>query len=213
MPLNVPIAMAPSDTTYTVHSERQRWSVDQLAATPNGMAALETSVREGVRAAASACVFAGLTEAHITVTEYPDGSVALVGRVLCDETACHTAALRHYLDAADEIEALAAACWAEGQGLADTAATGPSAESKQGGGWSHQEVLQLGRTLLGVLLGASGWAMSQYDYHRPHGPAVGDLTVAIGQVVDEVCSLLAMPLMVCGALILIHAFVRSATAT
>ncbi|MFJ2774396.1 hypothetical protein [Streptomyces sp. NPDC087300] len=75
MPLNVPVTLALSsaERAFTVHSDRQRWNAGQLAAAPDGRAALEAAVRAGVRTAASTCVYAGLSEADIDIDERPDG--------------------------------------------------------------------------------------------------------------------------------------------
>lgn len=50
MPLNVPVTLTvpPIDRRFTVHTDRQRWSAEQLASEPDGRAALEAAVREGV---------------------------------------------------------------------------------------------------------------------------------------------------------------------
>lgn len=114
MPLNVPvtITLPPLDRSYTVHTDRQRWSADQLATVPDGRDFMERAVRRGVREAALSCAYAQFTPAVIVTDPHPDGSVTMTGRVLCDNKDCHTAAQRHHLDAAEAIEAKAAAEWA-----------------------------------------------------------------------------------------------------
>ncbi|MFD9453475.1 hypothetical protein ACFWBC_10340 [Streptomyces sp. NPDC059985] len=212
MPLSVPvtITLPPIDHSYTVHTDRQRWSADQLIVETDGRAALENAVRENVRKS-STCVFAGLTEADISVTEHPDGSIAMVGRVLCDEADCHTAARRHHLDAAEAIEAKAAADWAAEKHLG--LAPGGLRAEKRRSGWTFQERTLFARMSIGIILTAVGAAMSTYDYQRPDNLSGGSLSAVFGQQADKTCNLLAFPTIVAGALFVLFAVISHVTTT
>ncbi|ORT54652.1 hypothetical protein [Streptomyces sp. CB03238] len=214
MPLNVPVTITvpPIDRSFTVHTDRQRWSAEQLAAEPDGRAALEAAVREGVRKAASTCAYAQLTEPDIAVAEHPDGSVTMTGRVLCDETDCHAAAQRHHFDAAESIEAKAAAEWAAQKEL-DFAPgeLGVVQERALSGHDRRQRRAAFGFLLVGVLCAAAGGAMSQYDYTKPEGTSPGtNINVWIWTNVDSLCNHLAFPAVIAGTLLVLYGFVRLA---
>ncbi|MFF3958775.1 hypothetical protein ACFYY1_37065 [Streptomyces sp. NPDC001890] len=209
MPLNVPvtITLPPIDCSYTVHTDRQRWSADQLAAEPDGRGALEAAVREGVRKAAPACAYAGLTEADVTVTEHPDDSVAMVGRVLCSEAECHVAARRRHLDAAEAIEAKTAADWAAEKHLG-LAPGDIQAGKPRSRGMSFRERALLARMLMGVVLGVVGGLMGQFDYERPASASSASLTVLMGEKADKFCDVMAFPTVVAGVIVFVFALVR-----
>ncbi|WP_331718750.1 hypothetical protein [Streptomyces sp. NBC_00212] len=213
MPLNVPVTITvpPIDRSFTVHTDRQRWSAEQLAAAPDGRGALEAAVREGVRKAASTCAYAQLTEPDIDTAAHPDGSVTLTGRVLCDESDCHAAAQRHHFDAAESIEAKAAADWVAQKEL--SLAPGELKvvqEHLRTGRDQQQRRLSFLFVLAGVLCAAAGAAMGQYDYHRPESASGSSLTVWIGENVDALCNHLAFPAIVAGALLVLFGFGRAA---
>ncbi|WP_327332961.1 hypothetical protein [Streptomyces anulatus] len=212
MPLNVPVTLTtpPVDRRYTVHTERQRWSAGQLAAEPDGRAALESAVRAGVRKAASTCAYAELTGADIAVAEHPDGSVTMTGRVMCDEADCHAAAQRHHFDAAEAIEAKAAADWAAQKQL--DLAPGELRVVQERVLTDHdrrQRRASLGFVLVGVLCAAAGGTMGQYDYHRPEFGSAS-FTAWIGESFDAVCNTLAFPAVVAGTLLVLFGFGRLA---
>lgn len=213
MPLNVPVTLhlPPIDRSYTVHTDRQRWSAEQLAAEADGRAALEAAVREGVRKAAP-CAYAQLTEADVTVTENPDGSVTMVGRVLCDEAECHTAAQRHHFDAADSIEARAAADWAAEKDMGLAPGELRVVEERVRTGHDRQQRrASYSFVLVGVLCAAAGGAMSQYDYHKPKGTSPGtNINVWIWTNVDSLCNHLAFPAVIAGTLFVLFGFGRLA---
>ncbi|QHC33871.1 hypothetical protein [Streptomyces sp. HF10] len=215
MPLNVPvtITLPPIDRSYTVHTDRQRWSAEQLAAEPDGRAAQETAVREGVRKAASTCAYAQLTEPDIDTAAHPDGSVTMTGRVLCDEDDCHAAAQRHHFDAAESIEAKAAADWAAEKDMGVPAGelrvvqervrTAPRRQRRRA---------SLAFMAVGLLCVAIGVVMSRYDYTKPAGTSPGiDIDVWIWTNVDSLCNHLASPLTIAGALIAFYGVVRDVT--
>ncbi|MFZ3476031.1 hypothetical protein ACODT4_44375 [Streptomyces sp. 2.9] len=206
MLLNVPvtITLPPLDRSYTVHTERLRWSTEQLAAVPDGRAHMERAVRRGVREAALSCAYAQFTEADITVTDYPDGSIAMLGRVLCDEAKCYTAARQHHHDAAESIEAQAAAEWAAEKDLG-LAPGSLRAEKQRRTGWTFEQRRFLARTLFALIVTAAGVAMSTYDYQRPDGLSGGSMSASIGRQADEMCNFLAFPTITAGALLLLFA--------
>ncbi|NGO40649.1 hypothetical protein [Streptomyces ureilyticus] len=212
--LNVPVTLTvpPIDRSFTVHTDRQRWSAEQLAAEPDGRAALETAVREGVRKAASTCAYAQLTEPDIDTAAHPDGSVTMTGRVLCDEADCHTAAQRHHFDAAESIEAKAAADWVAQKEL--DLAPGELAvvqERVLTGHDRRQHRASFGFVLIGVLCAAAGGAMGQYDYHKPKGASPGtNVSVWFWENVDSLCNHLAVPAVVAGTLLVLFGFGRLA---
>ncbi|WP_433407067.1 hypothetical protein [Streptomyces sp. CA-146814] len=216
MPLNVPVTLTtpPIDRRYTVHTDRQRWSAEQLADQPDGRAALETAVREGVRKAASTCAYAQLTEPDIDLAEHPDGSVTMTGRVLCDEADCHAAAQRHHFDAAESIEAKAAAEWVAQKEL--DLAPGELAvhqEHVRTGYYDQQEKRRAsyGFMVVGVLCTAAGAGMGQYQYTKPEGSSPGtDIRVWFWQNIDSLCNFLAFPMVVAGALLVMFGVVRLA---
>jgi hypothetical protein len=213
MPLNVPVTLtvAPIDRSFTVHTDRQRWSADQLAAEPDGRAALEAAVREGLSKAASTCAYAGLAEADIDTAEYPDGSVAMTGRVLCDEAECHAAARRHHFDAAESIEAKAAADWATHREL-DVAPGQSTVEQERHlsslRDRERQERRLATRLVIGILLGGAGAAMSLYDYHRPNFASSPNFSVWMGENFDAICNHLAQPVLVLGVVVVLVAIGR-----
>ncbi|MBX7471228.1 hypothetical protein K1Y80_34790 [Streptomyces sp. MAG02] len=214
MPLNVPVTLTtpPIDRRYTVHTDRQRWSAEQLADQPDGRAALEAAVREGVRKAASTCAYAGLTEPDIDTTEHPDGSVTTTGRVLCDEDDCHSTAQRHHFDAAESIQAKAAADWVAQKEL--DLAPGELAVVQKHFLSDHdrrQRRASLGFMLAGVLCTAAGAGLGQYDYTKPAGTSPGtNLIVWIWTNVDSLCNTLAYPAIVAGTLLILFGVVRLA---
>ncbi|MFF4173685.1 hypothetical protein [Streptomyces sp. NPDC001744] len=216
MPLNVPvtITLPPIDRSYTVHTDRQRWSAEQLAAEPDGRAAQEAAVREGVRKAASTCAYAQLTEPDIDTAAHPDGSVTMTGRVLCDESDCHSAAQRHHFDAAESIEAKAAADWVAQKEL--DLAPGELAvhqERVRTGYYDKrdQRRASLGFVLVGVLCVAAGGGMGQYDYTKPKGTSPGtNINVWIWTNVDSLCNHLAFPALVAGTLLIMFGVCRLA---
>ncbi|MEV6147055.1 hypothetical protein [Streptomyces sp. NPDC051992] len=216
MPLNVPVTLTtpPIDRRYTVHTERQRWSAEQLAAEPDARTALETAVREGVRKAASTCAYAQLTEPDIDVAEHPDGSVTMTSRVMCDEADCHAAAQRHHFDAAESIEAKAAAEWVAQRELDFAPGELAVYQERVRTGYydkRQQRRASIGFVLVGVLCAAAGGAMGQYDYTKPKGASPGtDFTVWIAQNVDSLCNHLAFPAVVAGTLLVLFGFVRLA---
>ncbi|MFD0253649.1 hypothetical protein ACFVGX_22345 [Streptomyces sp. NPDC127113] len=212
MPLNVPVTITvpPIDRSFTVHTDRQRWSAEQLAAEGDGRAALEAAVREGVRKAASACAYAQLTEPDIAVATHPDGSVTMTGRVLCDEGDCHAAAQRHHFDAAESIEAKAAADWVAQKEL-DLAPgeLGVVQERVLSDEDRRQRRASFGFVLAGVLCTAAGAGMDQYDYTKPAGTSPGtDVNVWFWTNVDSLCNTLAFPAVVAGALLVLFGFGR-----
>ncbi|MFD8415486.1 hypothetical protein ACFV2Q_27615 [Streptomyces sp. NPDC059650] len=214
MPLNVPVILGlpPVDRAFTVHANRQRWSAEQLAAEPDGRAALETAVREGVRKAASTCAYAQLTEPDITVEEPPDGSVTITGRVLCDEKDCHASAQRHHFDATDAIEAKAAADWAAQKEL-DLAPGEVEVvlRSVRTDFDRRQRRASLTFCLIGVLCMGAGGAMGQYDYTKPEGTSPGThIDVWFWQNVDSLCNHLAFPAVLAGTLLFMFGVVRIA---
>ncbi|MGW4951555.1 hypothetical protein [Streptomyces parvulus] len=196
MPLNVPVTLtvSPVDRQLTVHTDRQRWSTEQLAAVPDGRAALETAVREGVRKAASACAYAQLTAPDIAAALHPDGSLTMTGRVLCDEPDCHTAAQSHHFDAAEAIEARAAAEWVAQKEL-DFAPGELEVvrEHVRAGRRREPRRASLGLMLTGLLCVAGGVSMSRYDYHRPESASTTSLMVWLGENFDAICSHFASP--------------------
>ncbi|MFE4829816.1 hypothetical protein [Streptomyces sp. NPDC056672] len=214
MPLNVPVTLTtpPIDGRYTVHTDRQRWSAGQLADHLDGRAALEAAVRTGVRKAASTCAYAGLTEPDIDTAAHPDGSVTMTGRVLCDESACHTAAQHHYFDAAESIEAKTAADWVAQKKL-DLAPgeLGVVQERVRTGHERRQRRGSLGFVLVGVLCAAAGGAMSQYDYTKPKGTSAGtNISVLIWTNVDSLCDQWAFPAVIAGTLLALYGAARLA---
>jgi hypothetical protein len=213
MPLNVPVSLIgfPRATRYTVHTDRQRWSAERLAAEPEGCAALEEAVRAGVRTAAPACAYAALTEADVVLAEHPDGSVGIVGRVLCDEAQCYDAAQRHRFDVAEDVEAKTAARWATQK---DAGLTPGQLQVTQHV-WAERHVRHMRvlfrQGLVGVLLATVGGVMGQYDYRRPVLAPVSSVTVWLGENADALCNHLAFPLIVAGALVVLYASLRAAT--
>ncbi|WP_455355907.1 hypothetical protein [Streptomyces sp. SYSU K217416] len=213
MPLNVPvtITLPPLDRSFTVHTDRQRWSAEQLAVEPDGRAALEAAVREGVRKAASTCAYAQLTEPDIDTAAHPDGSVTMTGRVLCDEADCHAAAQRHHFDAAESIEAKAAADWAAEKDMGIPAGKLRVVQQRvRSDHGRRQRRVSLLFVLVGVLCAAAGGAMGQYDYHRPEFASGSSFTVWIGEDFDAICNHLAFPAIVAGTLLVLFGFVRLA---
>lgn len=212
MPLNVPVTLTvpPIDRRFTVHTDRQRWSAEQLAAVPDGRAALEAAVREGVRKSAATCAYAQLTAPDIAVAAHPDGSVTMTGRVLCDEADCHAAAQRHHFDAAESIEAKAAADWVAQKEL--DLAPGELAvvqERVTTGHDQRQRRAALSFMLVGVVCAAAGGAMSQYDYTKPKGTSPGtNISVWIWTNVDSLCNHLAFPAVIAGALLALYGVAR-----
>ncbi|MEU9535853.1 hypothetical protein AB0D00_26540 [Streptomyces sp. NPDC048213] len=214
MPLNVPVTLTtpPIDRRYTVHTDRQCWSAEQLAAGPDGRAVQEAAVREGVRKAAPACAYAQLTEPDIAVAETPDGSVTMTGRVLCDEGDCYTAAQRHRFDAVESAEAAAAADWvaqkefgrAPGE-LVVIQERGLKDEDRR------QRRATRGFMLAGLYCVAVGVGMARYDYHRPKVVSGDSFTVLLGESLEAVFTHLASPLVVAGALIALYGIVRNVT--
>ncbi|MBD0844240.1 hypothetical protein [Streptomyces sp. TRM68416] len=214
MPLNVPVTLTvpPTDRSFTVHTERQRWSAEQLAAEPDGRAALEAAVREGVRKAAATCAYAQLTEPDIDTAAHPDGSVTMTGRVLCDEADCHTAAQRHHFDAAESIEARAAADWVAQKEL--DLAPGELTVVQERVATGHdrrQRRASFGFVLAGAVCAAAGGAMSQYDYTKPEGTSPGtSINVWIWTNVDSLCNHLAFPAVIAGTLLVLYGVARLA---
>ncbi|MFF6903331.1 hypothetical protein [Streptomyces hydrogenans] len=216
MPLNVPVTLTlpPLDQPFTVHADRQRWSPERLAAEPDGRAALEAAVRAGVRSAAAACAYAGLTEPEITVTEHPDGSVAMTARVLCDEPECHAAAGGRAFDTTESAEARACADWAAEKQLGLAA----------GGAARHRDHT-LARTLerarrrragrglmlVGGVMAAAGWPMSEYDYQRPADLPGNGLSAYLGENLGQFCDTLGNPLLYAGIAVFFYGFVRAVT--
>ncbi|MEW1926403.1 hypothetical protein [Streptomyces sp. NPDC088360] len=212
MPLNVPVTihLPPIDRSFTVHTDRQRWSAEQLAAAPDGRAALEAAVREGVRKAASTCAYAQLTAPDIETAAHPDGSVTMTGRVLCDEAECHAAAQRHHFDAAESIEAKAAADWAAEKDLGIPAGKLRVVQQRARTGHDRrQRRAALLSVLAGVLCAVAGGAMGQYDYTKPEGTSPGtNIDVWIWSNVDSLCTHLAFPAVLAGALLVLFGFGR-----
>ncbi|MEW2153172.1 hypothetical protein OH749_31310 (plasmid) [Streptomyces albidoflavus] len=75
----------------TVHVDSRQWEKEELDG--RSRAEMEAEARSGVRLAAPGCIYAGLAEPDIEVTEECDGAVTVTARVLCDEPACHEKAL------------------------------------------------------------------------------------------------------------------------
>ncbi|MET9206780.1 hypothetical protein ABZW38_16725 [Streptomyces bacillaris] len=207
MPLNVPVAITvpPTNQTFTVHTDRQRWSVEQLAAAPDGRAAQVEAVREGVRRAASTCTYAQLTQADYETVTHPDGSVTVTGRVLCDEADCYAAAQRHHFDDAEKIEAKAATDWLAGKKLSL-----PRPEEirvKQVHVLSedqmHQHRSALRFLIAGLLCTAISGALSLVDYTKPEGTSPGNhITVWVWTNVDSLADFLT-PFVLLGGIVLI----------
>ncbi|MEU4266083.1 hypothetical protein [Streptomyces sp. NPDC025273] len=215
MPLNVPVTLttAPIDRRYTVHTNRLRWSAEQLATEPDGRTALETAVREGVREAASTCAYAQLTDPDIDTAEHPDGSVTMTARVMCDEADCHAAAQRHFFDAAESIEAQAAAEWLAQKEL--DSAPGELAVYQEHTRTGYYDKRQQRRAPIGFMLGGvvcvgAGAAMGQYDYHRPEFASSTSFTAWVGENAEALCNHLAFPAIVAGILLYIYGFARLA---
>ncbi|MFF8387774.1 hypothetical protein ACF053_29610 [Streptomyces kanasensis] len=214
MPLNVPVIIhrSPRDRAFTVHTDRQRWSAGQLAARPDGRAALEAAVREGVREAAPTCAYTQLTEPDIGVTAHADGSVTMTGRVLCDATDCHAAARRHHFQAAESMEAKAATEWAAQKELPP--GPGEHVVVQKRVLTDHdrrQRRASLGYVLVGLLCSAAGAGMSQYDYHRRPDIAPGDSFLSLsGENFDAICNFLTLPALLAGLLFLLFGFTRLA---
>lgn len=214
MPLNVPVTLTlpPVDRAFTVHTDRQRWTAEQLEAVPDGRAFMERAVRRGVREAALSCAYAQFTSADVVTVPHPDGSVTMTGRVLCDEKDCHIAAQRHHFDDADSIEAKAAADWVAQKeldlapGELDVVQKRVSTDFDR-----RQRRASLGFCLIGVLCAAAGGAMSQYDYTKPEGTSPGThIQVWLWQNVDSVCNHLAFPAVIAGTLLFMFGVVRLA---
>ncbi|KUF17357.1 hypothetical protein [Streptomyces silvensis] len=217
MPLNVPvtITLPPIDRQFTVHTDRQRWCAEQLAASPDGRAALEAAVREGVRKAAPACAYAQLTAPDIETAAHTDGSVTMTGRVLCDESDCHAAAQRHHVDAAESIEAKAAADWVAQRELGPAPGElGVVRKRVLSSADRRQRRASFGFVLVGVLCVAAGGAMGQYDYTKPAGTSPGtSIGVWIGTNADSLCNTLALPAILAGALLVLFGPGRLVTDT
>ncbi|MEW1632238.1 hypothetical protein AB0387_33565 [Streptomyces sp. NPDC089173] len=214
MPLNVPVTLTtpPIDRWYTVHTDRQRWSAEQLADQPDGRAALETAVREGVRKATSTCAYAGRTEPDIDTTEHPDGSVTTTGRLLCDEADCYSSAQRHHFDAAESIQAKAAADWVAQKEL-DLAPGGPAVVQKRflSDHERHQRRASFGFVLAGVLCTTAGAGMDPCHYTKPAGTSPGTNSIVwFWTNVDSLCNTLAFPAVFAGTLLIMFGVGRLA---
>lgn len=214
MPLNVPVTLTtpPTDRSFTVHTDRQRWSAEQLVAVPDGRAHMERAVRRGVRETALSCTYAQFTEADIDTAAHPDGSVTMTGRVLCDEDDCYSTAQRHHFDAAESIQAKAAADWVAQKEL--DLAPGELAvvqERVLSGHDRRQFRASLGFMLAGVLCVAAGAGMGQYDYTKPASASPGTNPIVwIWTNVDSLCNHLAFPALVAGTLLILFGGARLA---
>ncbi|MEV7297133.1 hypothetical protein AB0N79_36780 [Streptomyces microflavus] len=209
MPLNVPVllTLTPLDRSYTVHTDRQRWSPGQLASAQDGRAELEAAVREGVRQAAPACAVAGLTEAEMTVSDYPDGSVAMVGRVMCDAAECYASAQRHHFDTAESIEARAAAIWAGEKTM--SAAPGELKAVLKDDQSGHRNRARWALELIGgSLLAGVGILLGRWHYERPALASGGELTVWVGEKFAQIANAAAYPLVSVGVVLVVLGIVR-----
>ncbi|MFE7658106.1 hypothetical protein ACFU6M_35415 [Streptomyces bottropensis] len=214
MPLNVPVTLTlpPVDRSFTVHTDRQRWSAEQLATVPDGRDFMERAVRRGVREAALSCAYAQFTPAEVVTDPHPDGSVTMTGRVLCDEKDCHTAAQRHHFDDAESIEAKAAADWVAQKELDLAPGELDAVQKRLSTDFDRRQFrASLGFMVIGMVCVTAGGAMSQYDYTKPEDTSPGThISVWFWQNVDSVCNHLAFPAVVAGTLLFLFGVVRLA---
>ncbi|MGA5578362.1 hypothetical protein ACPCK9_26505 [Streptomyces koyangensis] len=210
MPLNIPvITRSPTSRRYTVHTDRQRWSAEQLAAVGHGRTVMEWAVRRGVREAALSCLNANFTPADIIVDEHPDGSVAMTGRVLCDGSDCHTAAQRRHYDAVEAFEAKTATEWAAKELNLAPGKVRVVQERVLPGRDRHRLRVPLGFVLAGAFCATAGGLMGRYDYAKPEGTSPGsDIEVWVGQNANSLFTQLANPSIVAGLLLVLYGIVR-----
>ncbi|MBK3583206.1 hypothetical protein JHN49_05550 [Streptomyces sp. MBT57] len=210
MPLNVPVLLplTPLDRSYTIHTDRQRRSPGQLASAQDGRAELEAAVREGVRQAAPTCAVAGLIEAEMTVSDYPDGSVAMVGRVMCDAAECYASAQRHHFDTAESIEARAAAVWAGEKTMSAAPGELKAVLEDEHSGRRNRARWAL-ELIGGSLLAGVGMLLGRWHYERPALASGGELTVWVGEKATVFANAAAYPLVSVGVVFVLLGIVRA----
>ncbi|MFJ2774397.1 hypothetical protein [Streptomyces sp. NPDC087300] len=137
--------------------------------------------------------------------------MAVTGRVLCDEAVCHDAATRHHFDAAEEVEARAAAHWVAQKERRAAGEFDVALKPLRAGRDRRQRRTTLLLIMAGWLCMAAGAGMSQYDYHRPEFVRGTGIAVWIGENADAVCNHLALPAVVVGGLLTLVGFGRFAS--